>query len=397
VAVEQVARGEVLTSSPVLRPTYVVDVRLHYLASAPSPLKVRRRVRFHVGTSEVLARAVPIESAEMLPGSEGYAQLRLEAPAVCQAGDRFVLRAYSPTVTLGGGTVVNPVAAKHHAPDPEAAALLSGLDDADPGARAEALVRAAGRSGIGYADVAAFLRLPEKRAREVFEALLSKRRAVRFDKAADRVVSAEVFSELAADVLSLLADYHAKNPARDGMPKAELDEKATRGRPAELVARGIEALAARGEIAVERDLVRLQGFHASRPERDSEVAEKVLAAIEQGGLTPLTVREITDKYAETGVDLPSIFRRAVVNGHLVQLSPTLYLAADVVADLRAKLLIYFENNQQLDAQAFKNLTGLSRKFAIPILEFLDQSKFTVRVGDARMLRKKLGKGATDGG
>ena len=396
VGTDAVRRGDVLVQSPTLRPTYLIDARLHYLASAPSPLKARRRVRFHVGTSEILARAIPLDAAELAPGADGYVQLRLEEPAVCQAGDRFVLRSYSPMATLGGGTVVNALAEKHRSPDPAAVELLGQLDATDPATRADALVRAAGQAGIAYADLAAFLRLPEKKTREVFEGLLSRRRAVRFDKAADRVVSAEEFERLAAEALALVAAYHEANPRREGMPKAELEEKAARGRPPELVARGIEALVAREKIAVERDLVRQSAHRVVLPEREKDAEARIVAEIAAAGLTPPTVRELSEKHGAKGLDVPSILRRLAAEGKLVALDPTLHFAAEVLADLQAKLLAFFETKERLDAQAFKALTGLSRKFAIPILEYLDRAKFTVRVGDARVLRKRPGKGEQHG-
>lgn len=389
VTVEEVHRGDVVAHVGQLTSTYIVDTRLSYLSSATNPLKTRQRVRFHVGTSEILARAIPLESPEMPPGGDGFVQLRLEQPTVCRAGDRFVVRSYSPVLTIGGGVIVNPFAGKHKQPFTQAIATLEQLAASEPQTKALALYNSAGRQGISSKELRSFLRLSEKRTKELAGGLLAKKDIVRFEKDSGRAVSIAVVDELSATLLGLVTEYHARQAKRPGIPKAELEQKAGRGYSPTLVAYALNELIQNQKIVQEEELLWLPTHKVILASEEREIEQKILADYAQAKLSAPTVRELIERYADKKVEVPQILERLHSQGKLVSINQTLYLEAGVLVELKESLKKYFGENEQLDAQAFKGLTGLSRKFAIPILEYLDRDKFTIRVNDARILRTKL--------
>ncbi|MCJ7829902.1 MAG: selenocysteine-specific translation elongation factor, partial [Desulfobacterales bacterium] len=179
-----VNRGEVVALPGTLKPSYMLDLSLHFLASNPKPAKNRQRVRFHAGTSEILGNLILLDREELQPGERAVVQVRLDAPATCVRDDRYVIRSYSPVRTIGGGWVLNPIPPKHKRLKPETVEGLSRLAEQDPEALIAYHLEAAGYEGLLLSDLKIMTNLPEKRLESTLQGLLSQRSVLLVDREA---------------------------------------------------------------------------------------------------------------------------------------------------------------------------------------------------------------------
>ena len=292
VATTEIERGEVLVRPGTVRPTYLVDVRCEYLASAPRPLRARERVRFHTGTAEVLARAVPLEGETVAPGASGYVQLRLEGPAVCLAGDRFVLRSYSPVVDDRRGDGRQSVRR-------QAQGALRRGGEAAGRARRRRRRRAPAR-GLPRGGVR---RDSQGRSTDVPATLGQAARgavgAVSFQAPSGAVRPGDRFDRRRRGARAAVRTARRRGrglprgPAgtKHGMPKAELVGAAWSGAPAALVEFAADRLVAEGRLVAEKDRVRAPDHRVVLAEAESAAETEIVAAFAEAGLTPPTVRE----------------------------------------------------------------------------------------------------------
>src|SRR5882724_3957973 len=247
-----VDRGDVIGIAGTLSATALVDVVLEILHDAPRPLKSRDRVRLHAGTSEIMARALLLDGAELAPGKRGFARLRLEAPLVALAGDRFVIRSYSPIVTIGGGTLLDtdPPRLKR----PARLAHLNVLEAGAPEAVVEEHVRGAGIGGIRLPALVARVPFGPARTRQLLDALAAAGRVTAVER--DWSLHADAVARLRGLVTAALEQFHRAQPLRGGMSREELRVRAANA-DERVFAHVLGALAAEGAVHVDRDKVRL--------------------------------------------------------------------------------------------------------------------------------------------
>lgn len=390
---DQVPRGSVVSASGALSPSYLLDVEYRHLQSA-GKLKPRR-VRVLSGTQEVVGNLV-VFGDPIAPGETRFAQLRLEEPVAVRSGDRFVLRHHSPMVTAGGGRVLDSHPRKRKATDTQAAAHFAALAGDDAATRALALVRDAGPIGLPLAELA--LRLPPGESEDagaIARGLVKAGSAEILD-GVDRVVSRAAYDALASAALDLLDRYHAANPSKDGLARAELAASAARaagsGGPA--AAPAVEAVLRRLEsakkiaVAPSGELKRA-GHVAKLDAASSDLKPAVEEAYKSAGLQPPTVKELGDKHAARVKELQSVLSLLAREGVLVKVSQDLFFHREPLAALQQRLVDHLKAKAKIAPLEFKELAGnISRKFMIPLLEHFDAQKVTMRVGEERVLRKK---------
>ncbi|HEV8613848.1 MAG TPA: selenocysteine-specific translation elongation factor [Gemmatimonadales bacterium] len=351
-------RGETLVDRRLSwRSTSALDALLELLPDAP-PLRRQLRVRVHLGTAEVLARVYPRE--EIIPGGRGMARLALERPLVARGNDRFVLRSYSPVLTIGGGRVVDPFPPRRAAVWPQALAAL------EPSRRAEALV----------------LRRPAGIPAETMPLLLGEPLAGKLEGItliAGRYLSAEIPLAIKAAALSALDAFHRKSPAEPGLSLETL-RRALPG-PQDVVSTVLESMVREGELKLAEGVATLPGF-VPRLAGGEELTTRVVAALEQAGLEPPSLAELERQLGHTGL-LP-VLRHAAQQGRVMQVESDRYFSlgalqrfVEVVRELAAE--------QAITPSALRERLHLSRKYLIPLLEWADRSGVTRRVGDQRVL------------
>ncbi len=388
IEVGEIERGQTLAPAGRLRASSMLDVRLHLLNSAPRPLRTRSRVRLHVGTAEVLARVVLLGQSELTAGSSGFAQLRLESPTLALPGDHFIVRSYSPTVTIGGGAIVDSLPHKHRLREgAQVVAQLEKLAAADEMERIALLVEMAGERGMSHAEIAARSGSPDDAIKRAAEEMAKSRRAVAAAQNPLLLVARPDFEDLARQVRTLLKDFHQRSPLESGMGREELREKIFAHLSPEIFRAVISQLTERNEVVAEKDLLRLGSHRVALSPEEQAAKDHLSAAFARAGLQPVSLEEaIARAGPQFGIDAARVraFAQMLINsGELIRVADLIFHRA-ALEGLRETLQKYkAERGAKLDVGAFKDLTGISRKYAIPLLEYLDRQRVTRRVGEAR--------------
>lgn len=392
--VEDVTRGDVLARPGTLFPSLVWDLELTLLASARKELRHRKEVHFHHGTREVLARLHFLDREALAPGETCICQVRFTEPLVGVWGDRVVVRSFSPLRTIAGGRVVNPLGRKVKRFKPEAQALLARLAGEDPAAPASpedvvlAQLALAGAEGVTFAQLMTMTDLESKALDKLVSLLLSKGKAFLFDREERALASGEVVESLAAGLTAHLGDFHAKNPMKQGVSRGELASTWGRGLPDKLFHLVLERLVKAGAVVAEAELLRLAGHKVSLASDQSRLRQAILDAYAKGGSAPPNLPEVLDPLGVSFKEAAPVFKLLQEQGELVKVKEDMYFHAPVLADLRQRVEDYLASHEDMGAPEFKEVGGLTRKYAIPFLEYLDKEKITVRVGDRRVLRKR---------
>ena len=383
----RIERGEVLAAPGTALPTKRVDASIDYLAAAPRPLKNRTRIRFHSGTAEVMGEARVLAADELLPGQAGFIQILLEQPVVLFPHDRYVLRSYSPVDTIGGGEILDNLPPRHKRTDAAIGGRLQVLQQADPGKALAVFCKEAGLKGLTGAQIQARLGLDSARQQALVEKLLKAGQITAFSREPLLVADPQAIRELEQLVQQELKDFHAKNPLKVGMLREELRARLPYDTSEKLFSQVIEKLVEKNKIGSSKEYLFLAGRSPVLQDAQKDLQKKILDACQKGALTPPTVKELAEKLNVVEKVLMSMLEIGVREGQLVKVSEELYFNAASITKLTGDVVDFLEKNGEITTQGFKELTGLSRKFMIPLFEYLDKAKVTVRIGDKRVLRK----------
>jgi len=385
---EAIERGCVLAFPGTLKPSYMVDVSFHYLASAPKPLKNRTRVRFHAGTSEILGNLILLEADEIAPGETTVAQLRLDQPVALVKGDRYVVRSYSPVRTIGGGTILHPIPPKHKRLQPEIVSFLKAVADCPAEELLERHIAQAGFSGISFAELRLVSALTDKALEGHLQALLSRRAIVLVDRDQRTYVHEGRFRELVGIVAGALTRYHRENPLKSGMLKEELKSRFPRPADPRLFQLVLQQMIREGSVLQEEKTVRLKTHQVALASDEASLREEILRAYRESGLQPPFFRDIVQNLKADPRQAKDVLHLLIEEGKIVRTKEDLYFHHEAIEALRERMLAFFAQNPEMTPTQFKELTGgAPRKFLIPLLEYFDGKNFTLRVGDVRKLRR----------
>jgi selenocysteine-specific elongation factor len=386
----EVERGMMLAPVGRLRPTQILDARVDVLADAPRGLRTRQRVRVHHGTAEVLARVAALEeSGEIAPGSGGLAQLRLEAPVVALPGDRFIVRTYSPQRTIAGGVVLDAHAQKHRGRDRAAArARLAALEGADRAARLAFFVESAGERGLPRAEAAARTGWRD----DVLEAAAAEGRGRgAFVETEGVLVAREVFDGLVRAAVAEVEAHHGREPLSRGLARETLRERVFSRAAPELFRAALRKAEEAGTLVAERELVRAAGHSLDLSPADAALRDRLEAVYRDAALEAPALEEA---FARAGGDgakrehLRKLLQLLLDAGALVRVKEDLLFHREALERLTAALRDYAATrapDRLIDVAAFKELSGVSRKYAIPLLEYFDLKRVTRRAGDRRLI------------
>ncbi len=387
VELDQVGRGMVLSAPGLFRPTERVDARVALLPSARA-LKNRSRVHFHQGSAEAVAEVVLLEGGQLAPGESGFAQLRLDQSVLVLPGDRFILRQLSPVITIGGGVVLDPLASRHRRSDARVAPFLETLGR---GNRSEILTELAAAKPRGL-DVAQIIARTGWRAAEVREtaaklAASGRLRLVGESAASGFVVtSAATMAECIRRLREEVESYHKANPLAPGMSKEELRGRVARGLGPEIFRAALDELVTAGVLSFSGELVHRAGREITLQPEEAKAKEQIEREFERAGLAVPRFDEVLAKLPVEGKRAQKILQILVREKVLVKVAEDLVFHRAAVERLRRLLADYKKGRgERLPIAAFKELTGVSRKYAIPLLEFLDRERVTRRVGDERVI------------
>lgn len=374
-------RGDVVALAGSLRPAALVDATLELLPEAPRPVRTRDRLRVHVGTSEIMARVLLLDRGELVPGARALARFRLEAPMVALPGDRYVVRSYSPMVTIGGGTVLD--IAPPRLRRKTLVAHLALLDRGVPGEIVEEHVRQAGLAGIRAATLLAHVPFGPARLRALLEELGTGGRVVAVER--DWFVHRESAGRLRDLAVETLAAFHRASPLRPGMSREELRSRAG-GADERVFAHLLGVLDAEGLLRVERDKVRLASHEVRLTADQQRAVDQVEQAFRQAEAAPPSPEEALARAGLPGGEEHELFQVLLEARRLVRVKESLFFHAQALDTIRDKLVTLLKERRDIGPADIKDLLGISRKYAIPLLEYFDGQRVTARVGERRVLR-----------
>jgi selenocysteine-specific elongation factor len=382
-----VNRGEVLSTPKALVNSYMVDISFHYLASNQKPLKNRTLVRFHTGTSEVMGYLILLEQEGLPSGQTVVAQLRLNSPVAIVKDDRFVVRSYSPVRTIGGGYVLNPAPQKHKRLKAEIIQGLQDLTQNDPDVIISYHIEQAGYRGVSFSHLKIMTNLPDKQLETQLQHLLSQKTIIQTDKENRIFIHQNTFDTLKQKFTEHLTDYHSTNPLKAGMPKEELKSKFPLLTDAKLFNQVLNQMIKSQQIVQEENTVRLESHRVFLGQDQADIRKKIIKIHQAGGLQPPYFRDVIKELNADPKHIQDVLMLLVEEGQIVKTKDDLYFDAGAVAKLKAKLVEFLKSNGEITTPQFKEMTGVSRKFVIPLIEYFDANKVTLRVGDSRKLRK----------
>ncbi len=384
-ALGEVERGVQLAAAGALATTTTLLGRFRLLPDAPKPIRGSVSIRFHLLSSEVLGRLRPLAGA-IEPGGEGPAAIRLARPVAAVRGDRFVVRRPSPPATLGGGEILDPhwVRRRGHA----LAAALAALGGDLPQALA-LWVEEAGDAGLEAAEAARRLGLDPAAVEPRLEALAAEQKALAVPATGGRPrrwLAPAVYKRLTERARETLEAYFKRERLARGMPKAEALARILPGRGAELADVYLDWLARQKVLIVEGDRVNLPGRSAELTGEESDLSKSLLERYERAGVKPPSPAQVATELGAKPQILEGVMRYLQARGRLVRLPGGMVLAAAAVSRLRDELAA--SDWESFSVPEFKERFGLTRKWAIPLLEHLDSIGATRRVGDRRLVVRK---------
>ncbi len=380
-------RGDVIAPPDTLKPSYMVDVWLRYLKSAEKPLKNRTMIRFHTGTSEVSGYAVLLDRDEILPGEDAIAQLRLNSPVAVMKDDRFVIRSYSSMHTVGGGAVINPVPPKHKR-SKITASDMQPLIDGDVESIINYQMTKSGFKGLTFSDLVVMTNQTEKQLTQKLQSLSSAKRIVLVDRENRVYINGAALEDLKGIIQNILKVYHKKHPLKGGMPKEELKSKLPAGVSSKLFNLLVRDMIKKDMLTQEKDAIRLSSHRVALEGDQSKIRKELEEAYLGSGLQPPYFKELVKSISGPSKIATDVLFHMVEEGVLIKVKEDLYFHKTAIERLKNEFVDYLRTHNEITTPRFKEMTGTSRKYTIPLIEYFDSIRLTIRIGDSRRLRER---------
>jgi selenocysteine-specific elongation factor len=379
-----VRRGMTLAAPGKWRPTRRVDARLELLRSA-SKLKHRARVHFHTGTTETIAEVFLYEQGGLAPGGRALAHLHLQDESLVLPGDRFIVRQFSPVITIGGGMVLDPLARRPALRDTGRRAFLETMEKGERGAILGAMTERA-TLGLAWSEILARTGWTEPDAQEVIRQEVSAKRLVAVAEEPTILVPVKLFEHVQTQILERVARFQKENPLLPGIAREDLRASLGRRVRQETFRAALAAIAAQKKLDLQGELVRRAGTGIELLPEEMRAKEEIEKAFSSAGLAVPAVKEVLAKLPVDAKRAEKILQILLRDKNLVRVSPELIFHREALAGMREKLAGYKKvKGERISVPVFKDLTGITRKYAIPLLEYLDRERVTRRAGDERVI------------
>jgi selenocysteine-specific elongation factor len=363
----------------------MLDVHLNLLPGAPHPLKNLVKVRFHHSTSEVLARVAFLGRESLAPGSSAYAQLRLDYSVFCLHGDTFILRQFSPPTTIGGGTVLHPHPVKHKTTDSNAMELLEHLKSAGVAEKIPILIKAHRGSAMNLEELNSLLGHPEATLREYCAKLAQNGQVVLIPAPVPILLLPSTIERLERDTLEMIEHFYGQNPLQKGIPREELRKRVYDGLPMEVFRFCLDALAAKRKIAFQEETVSLHGREVQLSPEGERIRELIESVYLRAAYQPPPIDELPHAVQAAPEEVRKIYFWMLKEKILVKVSDDMAYHRQALQEIKQRILASYPRGAKFGVAEFKSLFDLTRKHAIPLLEYLDREKFTRRLGNDRVL------------
>ncbi|MBC2579269.1 selenocysteine-specific translation elongation factor [Clostridium sp. DJ247] len=386
IKVDDVKRGDVISSQNLMEASLMIDCKFYYLKSADKPLKNRQRIRLYHGTNEIMCRIVLLDKEELNPGEEGYVQLRLEKPITAQRNDRFVVRSYSPMFTIGGGAIINPVAKKTKRFDLKYIEELKIKESGKTENIIENTIKKLSEKYPNTLDILKALGKNEENIKLELERLIEDNKIVSFGEG-DRTVY--IHSEFLADktqqLATMLEIYHRENPLKLGISKEELKNKVF-GKviKQKIYDEILEFLKENNKIKIHGNLVSLSNFTIIYNEKQKSIREKIIKEFMVSKFSPPKYSELQAVENDTK-NFKMVFEALLDEGDLIKVSEDCFFLKQHYDEAKEFVIKFIKSSGSISIGDFKDELNTSRKYAIALMENFDSIKLTKRMEDKRVL------------
>ncbi len=382
---DRLVRGQMIAKGD-FTPTYMVDARLNLLPTAPT-LKYGAQVRFHHGTADATAKLMFADREQLAPGDSCYAQVRLKTKIVPARGDRFIIRSLSPVTTIGGGVVLDPHPHKHGMGG-EHIKRLETLERGKPDEVVSLLLSEARPGGLSFGELMAASELPAGKLREI---LTDPETATVFsDQAGELYFHPQAVTDFNDSVLEALARRQEDSPAEPSLSLDRLGKAVSLAEDSRDFQVMLTALAATGKITAKGRRYALASAEARLSGSQKRLLDRIKALLDEGGSSPPTLKELESAAGADKGELKLVLGLLVENGNAVRIKPDLFYAAAPLDAAREQLIARCRQAGQITLAEFRDMLGVSRKYAQALLEYFDRTGVTRRIEDYRILRKKAG-------
>ena len=378
VQLEELARGMTLAAPGVLEPTQRIEVKISLLKDA-RPLKNRSRVHLHAFSSETIAEVALQGVNELKPGAMAFAQLRTAEPLLLLPGDRAILRQFSPVITIGGAVVLDAFPLPRQKPEMREK-ILNTLSS---GTRQDALlarIARRGHQGLSVSDAVRETGLKQSVLQPVIAALGQQKQII---QAGEFLLATAAAQKTREKLAATLDAFHKANPLVAGISKEELREKL--GLHQTVLESLLGRLVRDKKVEVSGEQVRLAGRGVELKDEEVKAKEQIERAFAQAGLKVPLMKEVLDKLPVDKARAQKLVTLLLRDRVLVKLSDDLVFHHTALDGLRQLMATQKSKTPKIDVPTFKDLIGVTRKYAIPLLEYLDQQRVTRRVGDERII------------
>ena len=387
----QLERGTILSHPDCFSPSQNLDAKVHLLEDAPKPLKHRSPIRFHHGSGEWIGRLYLLEEDPVAPGGSAIVQIRLEQPVVCMPRDRFILRRYSPMRTIGGGIILDNAPSRHRKKElPQVLSSLQELDrhlvgDAPRGdlALLEFLVQSKGWRGIVVPELVSRTGYREEHLLSLLAQLETVLLVLQDPGLA---LSRSSLDALKKKITSFLEEFHRAHPLAAGVSREEVKKRFLGTASSTYFQFVIQALEEEGLVQTQATTLAIHGRKVELGPKQEQVRQEILNSIDRSFPEPPSLKELIQSSPHPPEEVRSVFYYLLEKGELIRISENLVATASQIADLKKELSQKFGSGESFTVPEFKDLFKISRKYAIPFLEYLDRERVTQRQGDRRILR-----------
>ena len=383
--VAEIERGMLLTEPGLFEPTSMFDCHLELIASAPGPIRLRKRIRFHVGTAEIMGYVTLLGQDRLEPGDSAFVQIRLEDPTFALPGDRFIIRQYSPMITIGGGEILEQHPRRHRRKDEKALERLRVFKDGQLDDRLMVFIEDAGLATLSVRDIVGKTGVPPATLQIRLDHLVQDGKIRLLSESPSTVVSETAFRDAVEQTLARVLRFHRDNPLAVGISREELKTRIFEGAPNLTFQAALDELIERKQLSIAQEVIHSYGRTVTLNADEENIQEKLTAEFLRGGLKIPPPKELIRKARVEEDTARKILRLMVREGVLVKISDDLLIHREAMDGLIDRLRALKNTDARLGVGEFKDLAGVSRKYAIPILEYLDRQRVTRRVGDSRVI------------
>lgn len=386
---DEVLRGDWLVTHDPPPTTQLLQARFRCVPNSPYRIKNRSRIRFHLGASELIGRVIPLEADEIKPGEEGLIQIRLDKPTLAERGDRYVLRSYSPMRTIGGGVIVDVSGTRRRRFRDDDLAALRLAEEGSLDDRVEGMIAGASALGFKESELSTKLGQPPAEVTTAVEELLESGRIRRIGRKV--LIAAEAADLAGQQITKILVEHQKEHPLRWGLLKSELKSRLEKQVHPDLIEAWIKDRAEASELHIRDDRLRYGEARIELSPDQEAVRKRIAAALESAGFAGPSTKALLEEIGGQA-DAEELLTHLIQAGEVVKIPPDILYNGTQMEKMRGLMIQFFDKSDEMNVAGLKGILGVSRKQAVPLLEWSDRQRWTERRGDVRVAGPRLSEG-----